>query len=475
MNALAALLLVLCQEDVYIRKIDKVRYLEAVQACKEAESKLESDEATAIEKLTRILQDPGLTEVECNLRIQSTDIYGPPYLYFPYQYRARARLSLAKKTSAPAERKLLVEDAIRDLKVSVGKKVSSSQKYLDGAQAELARLAQPAPPAPAPDAAGAAIRARWSQHLADRKFKTARALLESEGAALPEADRTALLADTQQACRSWLTEQMRVFRRSWTGAAGLADLQALTRDEFETAFALPDPREIVAPHPAYDWARVHLETLRAVRSDKGTLQSLLTMAEGAARLEEGSENPWFKLAEGLAFQTALRDLEQRITECADAPRARRDVLLGEAQAATNAWTAFLGRLDPTFRQRTEFLDRHTRSLTAVTDRKPRDVAEVDLEDLRSCFEGFPVADRLLAAEQKFSAREAEGGITRESRQKLLTLIVAARSIRLMIEGKTEDQVRQAARGELEKLSRVGGAVDPDRFGPRVRKIYDSLR
>jgi hypothetical protein len=475
-----SLLLLLCQEDVYIRKIDKVRYIEAVQACKEAESKIETDESTAIDKLTRIIQDPNITEVECNLRIQVSDIYGPPYLFLPYQYRARARISLEKKTSAPAEKKFLLEDAIRDLKFSVGKKVGSSQKLLDAAQAEFAKLSQPPAPTPSPGPAPApsplpAIRAKWSPLVADRKFKSARALVEGEGAALPESDRSVLLADTQQACRAYLTEQMRIFRRNWTGVSDLAELQALTRDEFETTFALPDAREIVAPHPGYDWARAHLETLRAARQDKAAVAALLAMAEGAARLEEDGENPWFKLAEGLAFQTLLRDAEKRMTECADAPRARRDALLSEIQTLIGSWTAFLGRLDPAFRTRTESLERHSQTLAAVLERKPRDLAELESEDLRSCFEGFPVADRLLAAEQKFLAREGEAGLTRESRQRLLTLIVAARALRLLGEGKSEDQVRLALRPELEKLSRVGGAVEPDRFGPRLRKVYDSLR
>ena len=95
---LALVLLLACQEDVYIRKIDKVRYIEAAASCREAEAKLESEETFAIEKLTRILSDSAITEVECNLRIQVSDIYGPPYLFLPYQYRARARMSLAAKT-----------------------------------------------------------------------------------------------------------------------------------------------------------------------------------------------------------------------------------------------------------------------------------------------------------------------------------------------------------------------------------------
>src|SRR5262245_2969078 len=166
-----------CQEDVYIRKIDKARYIEATQNCKDAESKIDSDESTAIDKLTKILLDPTITEVECTMRIQTSDIYGPPYLFLPYQYRARARMSLARKTAAPAEKKMLLEEAIQDLKTSAAKKVASSTKYLETAQADLKKIGEAAPAVtPTQENPLAKIRPRWTQLVGDRKFKSARAL-----------------------------------------------------------------------------------------------------------------------------------------------------------------------------------------------------------------------------------------------------------------------------------------------------------
>lgn len=468
---LALLLLLACQEDVYIRRIDKVRYLEATQLCKEAEAKLESEPAASIEKLTRIIQDPAVTEVECNLRIQQSDIYGPPYLFLPYQYRARAKLALAKKTAAVPERKQLVEEAVRDLKFSASRKVTASARLLETAEAELARLAR-SEPAPAPDVGGPRIRAAWQEQLAARKFRTARLVLEREGAALPESERAGLVAETEQACRAWVTEQMSRFRRNWAAAASIADLQAMTPSEFEVAFALPDPQEVLVAHPSFDWARTHLGALRDARSRKASMARLLAMAEGAARLEEGAENPWFALAEGLAFQDARAVVEKRTVDGADAPRAVREPLLAEARAAVAAWKEFAGRLDP--RRYAPAAD-HLRALEAILDRSPRDLAELDSEDLHACFDGFPVEDRLRAEEEKLRARQSQGGITRESRQKLATLIVAAKSLRLFLEGASDGHVKLAVRDDLERLSRLGGATDPDRFGPRIRKVFDSLR
>jgi hypothetical protein len=478
--AILLAVLLACQEDVYIRKIDKTRYIEATQLCKDAESKIETDEQTAIDKLTRILNDASITEVECNLRIQTSDIYGPPYLFLPYQYRARARMSLARKTAAASEKKQLLEEAIQDLKASVAKKAASSAKYLETAQAELKKVAAAAPtvtptppPTPSPENPLVKLRPKWSALIGERKFKSAKALVEGGG--LPETDRTALLVETEQACRFHLTEQMRQFRRNWTSVATLADLQALTRDEFDLSFALPAAEEISAAYPAYDWARAHVGTLRAAWSGKVAVAPLLAMASDAAKLEEGSENPWFRLAEALAFQDARREIEKLVADSADQPRAKREPLLADAQTVKAAWKKFVDGLDAGFRKRNDAVESHTKSIDALFEKSPRDLAEVETEDLRSCFEGFPVDARLLAFEEKLGRWEAQGGISIESRRKLTTLVIAARSLRLFLSGRTEEQVQASVKDELEKLARAGGAVEPDRFGPRVRKVFDSLR
>jgi hypothetical protein len=472
---LALVLSLACQEDVYIRRIDKVRYLEATQLCKEGEAKIDSDPAGAIERFTRILQDPALTELECSMRIQQSDIYGPPYLFLPYQYRARARLAMAGKSANPAERKQLLEGAVADLKASVERKVPSSAKLLTAADAELTKLSKPAPANPPADSTTAKLRTSWQELIAERKFKAARQLIDRDGAGLSETERASLVADTDQACRAFLVDRMARFRKSWSAAAALDDLQALTSSEFELAFALPEEQDLTVAHPTVEWARAHLEALRHARSKQPSLPALLAMAEGAARLEEDADNPWYKLAEGLAFQVARRDVEKRLADGVDAPRAVRAPLLEEAAATVAAWKRFEGRLDAEVRKRTTAAADHLKALDALLATKPRDLAELDGEDLKSCFDGFPVEPRLLAEEEKFRKRDAEGGITRESRQKLATLIVAAKSLRLFLTGSSDDAVREAVREDLARLSRVGGAVDPDRFGPRIRKVFDSLR
>jgi len=138
---LALTMLCALQDNEYVQKLDKVKYNLATRACREAERKLDSDETAAIDRLTRIIDDPEISKKECNLFVQQTDQYDPPVAFLPYQFRARARISLATKAGSPAEKKRLLDEAVHDLEESVRRNVKSSAPYLEAAQAELRRLA----------------------------------------------------------------------------------------------------------------------------------------------------------------------------------------------------------------------------------------------------------------------------------------------------------------------------------------------
>jgi len=475
------LLLLSLQDSEYVQKLDKVKYNLATRNCKEAEKKLDSEEGVAIERLTRIIDDPDLSKKECNLYIQQTDQYDPPYAFLPFQYRARARLSLAAKTKSAAEKKAYLDEAVRDLQESLKRNVKSSGAYLDAAQTELKLLAEaaktptPVPPAVDPGPSAASLRLRQIQLLGENRFKSARTLIDQEGKGLSAQDRADLVAQADRACRNFLTEELRQFRARLLRVSSVADLRTMTKDEFDVTFDLPAPAEIVVAHPAYDWARREIELYRDVWSGRKPGSALLTAAEDAARVEEGGENPWLRISEGLGFQELHAEVERRIQECADAPKARRVVLAAEIQERLAMWTGFVDRLGADVRKRAPWIDEHSKTLRALAERQPRELAELDREDLRGCFERFPVEPELLAFEEKLRKIETDGGLARESKQKLYTLLVAARAWRLFLEGKSDGEVTRAVRDDLDHLGRVGGAADPDRFGPRIRKVYDSLR
>jgi hypothetical protein len=478
---LALILLWTCQDSEYVQKLDKGKYIQATKICKDAEKKLDSEESYAIERLTRIIDDPDISKKECSLYIQQTDQYDPPYAFLPYQYRARARLSLASKTSSAAEKKRLLEEAARDLEESVRRNVKSSAPFLQSAQAELQRLAAapsapsaPAPAEPAPPSA-ASLRIRQIPLIAENRFKSARELVDREGAGLSAADRAELVNQAEHACRNYLTDEMRLFRGRLQRIGSVAELRALTKDEFDVAFDLPRQSEVCVAHPAYDWARRQLGLFNDVWAGRKPGSALLLAAEDAARLEEAGENPWLKLSGALAFQDLSAEVDRRVAECADAPKARRDQLVAEIRDRAAAWAAFADRLGPDVRKRAEWIEEHAKALRAQAERQPRELAELDGEDLRGCFERVPVESALADFEAKLRKTGSAGGLARESRQKLYTLLVAARSFRLFLEGKTEAEVQRAVRDDLESLARVGGPDDPDRFGSRIRKVYDSLR
>jgi hypothetical protein len=468
---LAVVLFAACQEDVDIPRRDKQEYIEALQSTKDLEPRVESDEASVIEKVTAILANPKITQVECRIRIQLlADKYTAPALFLPYQMRGKASLSLARKTSSAPAKKALLDDAIRDLKMSVGKGIDASKAPLDAAKKELEKLAAD-PGTPAKPAAPS-IRPAWSQLVADRKFKSARALLDRDGGTLPESERTELASETDQACRAYLAEQMIRFRRNLAQVPTLSDLRAMTKSEFEITFALPPSSEIVVAYPPYDWARAHLPALQEAWANKGPASKLLPMAAAAADLDEGSENPWFRMAAALASQDARASVDKRVAESLDAPKAARESALAAAQAVLTSWQEFSAR----FRTRYPILEDHDRALAAAWEKRPRDLSDLEKGDLLgACLEGPDADAKLQALEQRLRAMESSGPATRESRQRLYSLLVAARSVRLFLSGKPTDEVVRAAREDLDKLSKVGGVPDPDLYGPRMRKVFDALR
>jgi hypothetical protein len=195
------------------------------------------------------------------------------------------------------------------------------------------------------------------------------------------------------------------------------------------------------------------------------------MAADAAALDEGTENPWFRMAETLAWQDARAQLEKRIAEAINAPRAAREAALAGGQSVVTAWKDFHARF-----KRYPILDEHDRAIDAAWAKRPQELAELEKGDLfRACFDGPEVETKLQDLEQRLRAMETSSVATRESRQRLYTLLVAARSVRMFLSGRPVEEVVRATRDDLDKLAACGGATDPDKYGPRVRKVFDSLR
>jgi hypothetical protein len=481
MPLLVAALLALQQNQTATRN-EKTEYEPAQRACLQAEALVESDPRGAIEKLDPLLVNPKLVKIECRLRVElRPSEYTDWSMFLPYQYRGRARLNLAKK-APPEQAQKLAADAVADLEESVKRGIAPSQDFLDAAKGELAKAkaavaaaaAKPAPGEPPKEDPALKVRPAWQRLVDEKKFKSARATLETEGKALPEADRKALAEDTDRQCRAMLNARLVEFRRTLAGLRTEADLTGLTGAEFDDAFALPAPAELSATVPAYDWAVQQKALLKRVQSKQAPASALLEAALAAAPLETAAENPWFRPLEALAFQNLRDAVSARVDQARDAARADRDRLRKEAEDARKQWADFAAKLDPKFRE-LHRLDARSAELAKLFDGFPADLAALEKLDLEAVFRAEAPEAALAALEAELRGHESKAGVSRESRQRLYTALVTVLSLRGFLEGKEEDAVAQSLGTYRLRLSAVGGPTDPKRFGERVGKVFELLK
>lgn len=132
---------VVLQTDDTVRRSDPNRsfYLEAVDACKEAEKLLASSPEVALEKLATVFDGIAAGRfmlIEQRIFIEVKAQEALPHDFFPYHLRGRAKLLAARKHKDEEARRLLI-DAATDLQASVGRKADRSKEPLADAQNEL--------------------------------------------------------------------------------------------------------------------------------------------------------------------------------------------------------------------------------------------------------------------------------------------------------------------------------------------------
>jgi hypothetical protein len=142
MNILLILAFQAAQADDTVHRSDVNRsaYQEAVDACREAEKLLGSAPEAALEKLAPVFLD-GLdkgrfTLVERKIFIEKKAQELTAYDFYPYNFRGRARLLVARSRKDEEARRFLL-GAAADLQTSLGKGAKDSQKPLAEAHQEL--------------------------------------------------------------------------------------------------------------------------------------------------------------------------------------------------------------------------------------------------------------------------------------------------------------------------------------------------
>jgi len=475
MTLLAILLGLSLQDTKTIVRQEKTEYNAAAAKYKDAESMVESDPQSAVERLTEIVSNPKLRAFDCILKIEQRPGDYSEHPFFPYQARGLARMNLAKKAQPEAAQRLLVA-AIEDLTESVKRNNTPGADPLKNAQAALAKLKADATKVPDKADPVAKFREKWIPLMEAKRYKAARTLLEKDSEGLTDEDKKNYLSNAEQGCRAQLTNWVSDFRPRFISAMSVG-LDEKTPEEFDLLFSLPATDELIVSHPAVDWARKFEPAFRNVQSRKNRPDSLMEAASASAPLEERLENPWFKAVEQAVFQSLKGAISAEVGNARDASKADREKARKNADALLAQWKGFAGKLDGKFVERHRFLTDHEGQLTKLFEGFPADLAELDKLDLS--VEAAFVADspdaELAKVEDAIAGLESRSNLTVESRQRLYTTHVTVAALRGLFNGKSEEAVTADLSAYRAKLRDVGGPGDVKKFGPRVEKVFAGLR
>ncbi|HVE41099.1 MAG TPA: hypothetical protein VNM14_14490 [Planctomycetota bacterium] len=474
---LAILCLVVPQDTKTATRQEKTEYNAAVAKCKDGESMIDSDPQAAIERFSELIGNSKLRAIECMLRIEQRPAeYSEPYAFLPYQYRARARMNLAKKAS-PENAQKLIAGAIEDFQESEKRNVAPSAEMRKAAEGVLARLKADVtkPPDTVKADPVAKFKEKWDPLMVAKRFKSAKAVIDKDSEGLTEEQKKGFLESTEQKCRSGLISWVSEFRPRFLSAVS-AGLDQKTADEFDELFALPAADELIVSNPPIDWLRKYLPTFREVQSQKLPPHGLIEAAVASVPLEDSGSNRWFQALEGVIFQSLKGAIAAEVQKAQNAAKADRDKARKQADALQAQWKGFSGKLDAKFLERHKFVQDHEGQLGRLFDGFPADLADLEKINLDSAFSAESPDAELSKIEAVLSNFESKGNLTLESRQRLYTLWVTVGALRGLFGGKTVDAVAADLSGFRQKLRDAGGPEgDVKKYGPRVEKVFAALR
>ena len=465
------------QQDQTVFRTEKGDYPVAIRDCQTAETLIDSDPRGAIEKLDAIINNPKIRKIECRIRIEERPAeYSPWYLFLPYQFRGRARMNLARKSDRDAAERLFT-GAADDFQKSAEAGVKPSEDLRKAAQAEMEKLkaSAAAPPDGAPPLDPLVrFTPGFQQLLRANRFKSARAFIESDGKDLTEAQRKSFADECDRRCRLYLAEQVEECRRRLVRLESLRDLTGMTDTALAALFYLPPPDELVTADPAWTWVREHVPVFREIRAGKAGGEALIPAAAAAASIVPDGTNSWFVSVEELAFQGTRDALRAEIDPARDAPKAERDARRVQAMKILGRWQGFVEGLDKKFIERHPAVRDHASELGRMMGEFPVEIPELEQVDIETCFAGAEPLKSLKDLGERLRGMETGKTVARESRLKLYAAIVTAEALRLLVEGKSEDEAARDLEPFGAKLKGLGGGVDAKKYGPRVQKIVEKL-
>jgi hypothetical protein len=345
--------------------------------------------------------------------------------------------------------------------------------------AAIVFMAKPRSPVQAPaQAAGGPIEkpsplpafvGRFRELKDAKQWRAARAWVEQEGAFLSPAERSDYAREIEEGCR----ESLQKVTAAFCSGPLTERLEASPPEfRFESLESdLPQPDQLLLPHPAYDWTRRLLATIDAARPEP-----LFQAAAESVALAEGGENPWFRAAELAAFQVLLRDLRKQSGRARGGARATVKECRTAADQLASPWDALLGGLPPPFRNRhAPMLDKHDAAIRGAREDFPADPPYLQSIDLGKILSTPDPEQRLDEVEKKLRALWSGGDLTRESQQSLLVQLVTARALLLSYQGAGPEQIARELQEFAEPLRNLGvTGEERSRFGPKVSAVFDRL-
>jgi hypothetical protein len=471
------------QDTETIARTHTIAYLNALQEYETAVGLIDSNPRQALTTIERVFEKPRINTRDRRITIEGVK-GSRTYEFFPNQIRGRIRFALAK--AEPENAASLLASAITDFKASIDAGVKGSEQLLTNARFQQQRLSTVKPPDPPKDtSAEKSFRESWQKLVDDRKWKSAKDLIDTKGGSLSADAKKALLRDTEDRCRKAIAQALDEFLKALEFQNRPPLLRQLKPAEFAKDFALIPDADLIVSVPELDWARKERALLDRIRQSEfmpkadvalPLLDDLIRQVLETEPFEKSGEDWWFKASGQLTVHFLEEVVHGLAVRSKDAAPGEGPKLRQSAELATTKWSEAMSKVPKDFLARNPIHDSPKR-LAALLEEFPVDSVEVDKIDLNACFLGTSPD---LALEQVISdlskiRDQQEARLSKDSSRKLLTLLVAATAAHELLAGKPVEDVTKGLQEVGRSLAKAGGPVDPTLWGPRIEKIFAGLK
>ena|GEM_PF-3727884 len=480
-SMILSLSLLLSQESIEsIPKMNAGRYREALKNYQKAFESLDSDPSESIRLLNEIILSSSIEKKECRLRIQNSDsTWGDARDFFPYLLRGQAHYRKAErmKNGDPKGAREECQAAIEDFEQSVKKKVRGSDAELNRAKQLLGSFGAGGGPLKEFEDA-------WFQLVDKKNFAEARRLIEgTKGGFLTAPQKKDFLDRTLDRCRTHVESGCDRFLRSLRAIDSLRSLRSPTPAAFERDFQLPDPGTLLeeAIPAEFRWGADLVPILRELREGKDALESLLAHSVRSVPIAKrgGQFHDWFACVEGLAFDIFERTLSAKSEQVRTATADRRRELRKDAEKLVERWKAFEGEV-----RQGAAGEGGAAFLARVPSRRPEKLLDqfpVEASGLAEIFGSIlksPEADDPERALEDLRRQllklrsENWERFLRDSQREILALLIAVEALRGFLVGKTPRAVAEEVRNLGTEYKSLGGRGEENRFGGKVRQVFE---